>query len=327
MDDPPLLPRDDERPLSTWLWNAACLAAIVLAVLFLGGCAQVLSPVAAGANSASADAFRPAGSEDSEGSAYLPSLSPRVFGRCWVATAEEVGAWRTWRGDDYVPCTEQHTTYTYAAEDLPGELLQAMRSSLSDAADTALQAQIDDAVQSICSLHFTDLFPRLTERQVLVNWFSFLPTKAEVEAGAQWVRCDVGVYAIDPTSGAMELTALPENIHDLVDASYTSPGDYQYCRWAPASSSDDGPLRTEGSQPAACDDAARWVFDGVQSLNYPAEAPYPGRDAIVQAARDACDAAARLRGEEQASTGWAYFPSEQTWAEGSRTADCWSKLA
>jgi hypothetical protein len=282
--------------------------------------------MAAGANSAAADGLRAEDSVD-EGSAYLPSRSPRVFGRCWVATAEEVGAWETWRGGEYVSCSEEHTTYTYAAEDLPDDLLEAMHSSQSDAADEALQARIDDAVQSICALHFADLFPRLTERQVLVNWFSFLPTELEVDAGAKWVRCDVGVYAIDVSTGAMELAALPENIHDLVEASYTSPGDYQYCRRAPASSSDDGPLRTEGSQPSICDETARWIFDGVQSLNFPAGASYPGRDALVDAARNACDAAARLRGEEQASTGWAYFPSEETWGDGSRTADCWSRVA
>jgi hypothetical protein len=333
-----------------WLGIVACIVALVTVALALSGCAPVAAlDGAAGAALAKADSQSDYGSQpdnslqpednsqsDDGGSegveddvadpAYLPSLSPRVFGRCWEATAEEVAVWTTWRGGDYVPCDEQHTTYTYAAEDLPDDLLEAMRASPSDAADAALEVRIDAAVHDICQAHFADLFPRLTERQVMVSWFSFLPTDPEMDAGARWVRCDVGVYAVQEESGEMELTPLPANIHDLVVDTYTSPGDYQYCRWAPESSPEDGPLHTEGGRLSACDDTARWIFDGAHPLNYPEGTPWPGRDAVVTAAREACEAGARLRGEQETPKGWIYFPTEESWGTGDRSAGCWSTL-
>ncbi|PRY68049.1 putative regulator of septum formation [Glaciihabitans tibetensis] len=318
-------PRNAARPLSVWLCNAVCLTAIFAAALFLTGCAQSQWTVGAASVGASA-ADENSADPSAAGSAYLPSLSPKVFGRCWVATADEVGAWRTWRGGEYVPCSEEHTTYTYAAEDLPAELLDEMRASTSDAADSALQVRIDDAIRDICGSRFDDLFPRLTERQVLVQWFSFLPTDAERDAGARWVRCDVAQYAPDSGTGELELAALPASIHDLVLASFTSPDDFQYCRWAPGSSADVGPQQTQGSQPTACTESARWLFDGMHPLGYPEEAPYPGEEALVAAANATCDAAARLRGEVQAPSGWFYYPSADSWDEGGRTAACWSNL-
>jgi hypothetical protein len=321
-------PRTAPRSWSTWLWNAACLVAIAAAALLLGGCAQGLDPVAASGSAEVDAAPADAASQDeplaSDG--YLPSLSAQVFGRCWTATADEVGSWTTWQGGDYVPCSDEHTTFTFAAEDLPDDVFDAMRSTHSDAADAALQVRIDDAARDICAPQFADLFPRLTERQVLVNWFSFLPSEAEVDAGAKWVRCDVGVYAVGGAGDDMELSALPQSIHDLVLATYSSPGDYEYCSWAPTSSTDEGPRATEGGHATVCDETARWIFDGLQPLNYPLEAPYPGDSAAIAAAREACDAASRLRGEADDPPGWIYYPTAENWADGARTVSCWSTI-
>jgi hypothetical protein len=333
-------PRDrrDERG---WFWNVLSLVAIIAAAFGLGGCAQL---------QVTAEDLKPAAllsSRPAPDGMYLPSGSPRVLGRCWSATYEEVSAWDTWLGDDYVPCSDDHTTYTFAAEDLPADLVHGIESARSDAAVLAVEDAIGAAAAEVCGTAFADLFPTLTERQILLTWFSFIPNDREWAAGARWVRCDVGVYALTadrthaapppealahsdsdasaPPDGASspQLLMLPESIHDLVASVSERPADFEYCLDDPGADPDAGPLATESAVTADCDASPLWTYLGREILSAPLGAPYPGDDAVIQAAQTACSDAAKVDSDGE---GWdlLYYPDEPRWNADSRTVQCWA---
>lgn len=313
--------------------------ALLCTVLCLSGCAELqaslkdLSP-------STLLSSRP----EPEG-VYLPSSSARVFGRCWNASYAEVSTWKTWRGEDHVPCTDEHTTYTYAAENLPFPLVAEIAKADSDRASLALQDDVAEAVAEICGAEFSHLFPTLTERQILVTWFSFLPTEAEWEEGARWVRCDVAVYALtaskthvatmeEPQASAAtpvpasnpsapELLLLPDSVHELAESVAQRPAEYEYCLNDEGSGVADGPRHSATATTANCRDDPLWTYLGWETLPTPRGSPYPGSDAVFEAAQSACDDASLLRGEGP-HWGWIYYPSEQGWNQGSRIVQCWS---
>jgi hypothetical protein len=335
-------PRDRrERRLWVWVWNITSVLAIIGSLFCLSGCAPL---------TVSAEALEPAtllSDRPVSTSAYLPSTSARVFGRCWSATYEEVSVWESWLGEDYVPCSEEHTTYTFATEDLPDELVDQIESAGSDAATLAIQDDIDEAVAEICDPAFTALFPSLTDRQILLTWFSFLPSDAEWEEGARWVRCDVAVYALTASrthatpsaediqargeaSGSPaespaspQLLVLPESIHDLAASVSQRPASFEYCLDDPTAAADARPVASNTLVTVDCDDSPLWTYLGQELISSPLGAPYPGDNSVIEAARTACTNASELLGEGQ---GWdfLYYPDESRWDEGSRTVQCWS---
>ena len=313
--------------------------ALLCAVLCLSGCAEL---------QVSAKDLSPSmllSSRPVSDTVYLPSSSALVFGRCWNATYADVSTWTTWRGGDHVPCTEAHTTYTYAAEDLPDALVADIEAVNSDRASLALQDDINEAAAQTCGTEFSQLLPTLTERQILVTWFSFLPTEAEWEEGARWVRCDIAVYALTATkthvatmeepqasaehpvpaskASAPELLLLPASVHDLADSVAQRPSEYEYCLDDEGSGVADGPRDSTTAVTANCRNDPLWTYLGWESLPTPRGSPYPGGDAVFAAAQSACDDASLLRGEGS-HWGWIYYPTEEGWNQGSRTVQCWS---
>lgn len=313
--------------------------ALVCAALALSGCAQLQGGLTTLSPSTLLSS-RP----EPEG-VYLPSTSARVFGRCWNATYAEVSTWTRWRGGDHVPCTDDHTTYTYAAEDLPDGLVANLDAAESERASLALQDDVDEAVAEICGAEFSYLFPTRTERQILVRWFSFLPTPAEWDEGARWVRCDVAVYALTTTTtevatieepqasagtpvpashpSAPELLLLPDSVHDLTDAVAQRPADYEYCLDDVGSGVTEGPRHSTTAVTANCRDDPLWTYLGSETLDTPRGSPFPGDADVYTAAQTACDDASLLRGEGP-HQGWIYYPSEEGWNQGSRIVQCWS---
>jgi hypothetical protein len=334
----------ERRERRLWVWNLTSLIAIIGSLFCLSGCAQLNASVdglepAALLSDVLSDRPEPTG-------AYLPSTSARVFGRCWSATYEEVSVWDSWLGEDYVPCSEEHTTYTFATEDLPDELVEQIESASSDAATLAIEDDIDEAVAKICDPAFSALFPTLTDRQILLTWFSFLPSDAEWEDGARWVRCDVAVYALTtarthatPTDGdpqargaastpvdvssEPQLLVLPESIHDLAASISQRPASFEYCLDDPEAKAEARPDASSTLVTVDCDDSPLWTYLGQELISAPLGSPYPGDASVIEAARTACTSASEFLGEGE---GWdfLYYPDEPRWNEGSRTVQCWA---
>jgi hypothetical protein len=99
-----------------------------------------------------------------------------------------------------VPCSEPHTAYTAAVLQLPQETSYA-----GTAVDHLVGAQCPRAVQRATGLDSKTL----TMSILSLSWF--VPTDAEQEAGARWVRCDVNAYTYDGNTpdAIYELPGLP----------------------------------------------------------------------------------------------------------------------
>jgi hypothetical protein len=342
MTQPPFTGNHHDSRLSSRARGLLSFLAVLCASLCLGGCAQLQAGLAGAADLSPSTLLS---SRPAPDGVYLPSTTARVFGRCWNATYAEVSTWKTWRGGDHVPCTDEHTTYTYATEDLPDALVLEIDAANSERATLALQDDISDAIAEICGTEFGHLFPTLTERQTLVTWFSFLPSESDWEQGARWVRCDVAVYALTASadrlattsepqaraedaapaspSSAPELLVLPESVQELVTAVERRPADFEYCLDDDGAGRADGPRHSATAVTVSCRDDPLWTYLGWETLPEPRGAPFPGEEAVFDAAQAACDDASLLRGEGEHS-GWIYYPGEEGWNEGSRIVQCWS---
>lgn len=129
-------------------------------------------------------------------------ITPPVVGSCHDVTKAEAG--EASEPDPAVACTERHTTTTVQVVTLDGTpnwrdyaaLNRAMFVRCWRAIDAALPGDVAARVRSAYMLYW------------------FIPTKAQRDAGANWIRCDVGLPNGDrlvnlPTDGSPELGSLP----------------------------------------------------------------------------------------------------------------------
>lgn len=254
---------------------------------------------------------------DSAGPASSPSSTPRaatdrpLAGDCWQAPdPAAMRDWSWWQGDAPVDCDAEHVAITVDVVDLEDS---AERPAPVDGRD-----ELPDATSDLISQTCDAALGRTTPADSVgtrVEWLFYLPTWEQWEAGERWVRCDVAVVALGPTDGT-GLEALPPTAAEVLDE---ARGRYKVCT--------DGPLRAEGEDYAdvyarsafvECDAAADWEFAFAFDLW---QDEFPG-DYARTLAKNYCEAhMARSHGERDGYT--AYFPSEQSWAEGSRTVQCW----
>jgi hypothetical protein len=302
----PFLERAKHRAhVGEWLWRVGALLAIFAAVLFLGACAPT-SPTASLAAATSSGA--------GSASAPSPSRVPASFGRCWNEQYNDVSAWTTWQGGDYVPCDEPHTTYTFAVQNLPARQSSAFSTALSSSHSE--QAEV-------CRVELEYLVPTRGDRYSLVTWFTFLPSDADWRAGARWVRCDIGLLAQATPHAQTQLVPLPSEITDLALSVQHNPRQHEVCLAASVSEAGtmDGP-HTDSAVPARCDEVAAWYFLSSVPLGYAPESEFPGGDALSRATEAACNQALDASGEYDTSM-WRFYPGQQGWSDGQRTATCW----
>jgi hypothetical protein len=92
------------------------------------------------------------------------------------------------------PCSEPHTTYTFAVANV------AKRVNLKHIS----AAKFQKAGLDVCNPRFNKLLGRtyLVRDQSAFTYIFFGPTKAQRAAGARWIRCDL---AVDGVSGFLDL--------------------------------------------------------------------------------------------------------------------------
>lgn len=129
-------------------------------------------------------------------------ITPPAVGSCHDLTKGE--AWSSSEPDPAVSCTERHTTVTVKIVELSGTpnwqdtaaLSRAMFVKCWRAVDATLDGSVAARVRSAYILYW------------------FIPTKAQRDAGAKWIRCDLGLPNGDrlrplPTDGGPQLGGLP----------------------------------------------------------------------------------------------------------------------
>jgi hypothetical protein len=249
------------------------LRALAGALLTAGVVGALLTAPTASASAASAAA------------AGLAPAAPAV-GSCHALTPRE-GAARS-DSDAPVPCRRQHTSRTIAVPRAPERV---------DMTDDAAVAEFGGAA---CSKAFKRSVTRSTRSLLLSSYalYYFAPTRAQVEQGARWIRCDVvlyggGTFAPLPPARRPQLGRPPFGNREA--RCYTQrPGGY---------------LITVCSRPHALRAKTAYPMSG---RAYPSDRQFR--------------AVAERRCEPVAGPGWSIFPpSREQWRAGNRWVVCTAK--
>lgn len=157
-------------------------------------------PLIAAAAAAVALALMPATSvaEDSAGGT---DITPPAVGSCHALTFDE--GWKSSDPDPAVSCDEPHTSITIKVAQLePGDFdnVQARTRKVYVPCWRAVETFFDDGWKATQLSAYT--------------WYWFQPTKAQMEAGASWIRCDLVLdggtkFMPLPTTGDPQLGSLP----------------------------------------------------------------------------------------------------------------------
>ena len=277
--------------------SSAMVAAAVLALLTLVGCSG-----AGTTSGADTTTDRRTGSQPTRTTHTTPAADPPEVGECRALTFADISRY----ADDSPvrSCTGEHTSYTFAVEDLP-----------SDVAFTGVQIQ-NDAVQAAaaetCTSRFTAYIGGDARTRTLARLTTtyFVADQEDFDRGAHWVRCDVVAL-----QSASSLAPLPRRLEHILDTG-KALDDYGVCS--------DGDPGSADSALVMC--TQPHTFRAVTALRLGgSDDPYPGADATRADGESECkDFIADLLGVTGGFTyGWTY-PSATDWSGGQRFGYCWN---
>jgi Septum formation len=243
-----------------------------------------------------------------------PASAQPAAGQCWNASMADAGAWSEWEGAAATSCSKSHTLYTFGVVKLSG---LASTSWATSATNPALSAAISTKAGSACAASYAKFLPAATWNQQLINNFFFVPTRAQWQSGARWVRCDLGVIGYGTTVAKEKLSDLPSSISTLVKAVSSDPARYGYCINT-ADSTSTGPLSDAEGVVTDCRDDPQWTLATHGTLPGGATAAYPSSSKLKTEVDAICE-----QGLSKGDTYSAYYPSASDWKSGTRDVECW----
>lgn len=267
---PPLRVLGEDRAVS----RTAVLA--LAAALLLGGCTGDDGPDPESAPTSSA-------SPSAEAS---PTPPPRPRDRsCYLL--DHAAALAPTAGVDPVPCAARHTAMTYAVG--------------------ALRAGVDPARE--CTERFAGFVRGTAEdrRLSMLRPVWFTPTEEDLDAGADWYRCDVVALA-----GAERLAPLTGRLAGALDR------EQQRDTYAMCATSRPG---APGFERVVC--SGRHSWRAVGTVPFTAKR-YPGPARVRSAGDEPCRDAGAAASGGSLDYEWGYeWPSAAQWAAGQRYGICW----
>lgn len=193
-----------------------------------------------------------------------------------------------------VDCSEPHALETYA-------VLHAERR---------LDQQAIDALAQRCVGRVED-YLGAAFAETAISIYYFAPTQEQRADGARWVRCDAGVLADTRGSSTRDVTgSLRGALADGV------PLAYRRCLGAPPQ-----PLSSQQLVPCVRPHVAQLMPEAIDLGG--ADQPYPGIDALTDRANRKCAPIVQAALDD-AGRSLVIVPTEQLWAAGSTTAQCWA---
>ncbi len=202
-----------------------------------------------------------------------------------------------------VPCSQPHTTQTYAVTTLSGITSPDDAAAIAATAERLCRAGLRGYVAATAG--------RLALSRVTHAWF--VPTQEDLEAGARWLRCDVAVLRTDTT-----LVNLPASARGLLrrDSALNRFGRCARTNAAGIASGQGGRV---------CALPHTWRAISAQRLGAAAD-PYPGR-AVRGNVLGRCEGVARdYTGNSTGDIAVAWRPpSRAQWVAGDRFGLCWTQ--
>jgi hypothetical protein len=126
--------------------------------------------------------------------AAAPTASPQV-GECHAMTLKRAGAYADPSAP--IPCSKRHTSVTFGVAEVSTPLV-----GLSE------QAVVSMAEDACVALQIELLGRNVTRRATSAYALLFFqPTRAQLQAGAQWFRCDLALFA------GRKLLPMPAHLH------------------------------------------------------------------------------------------------------------------
>ncbi len=225
--------------------------------------------------------------------------TPPKLGACYALTPEDAEAASS--GAEPVPCSEPHTSETFAIGTLPDATGKVYDSSAHG-----------KAVYGICEKAF-EKFLGVDESLALriqLSWVWFRPSPRGWDDGARWYRCDL----VGGPSDAAQYAALPTTAKGLFNA--RPPEQWLRCAQGPS---------VLKSRKVPCSEKHDWRAVTTIKLGEPEDA-YPGDRLVQVRSRDFCSdsVGAWMNYPVDYEFGYTWF-HEGEWKAGNRRSVCWAR--
>ncbi|MCW2867495.1 MAG: Septum formation [Marmoricola sp.] len=224
--------------------------------------------------------------------------TPRL-GACYVLAPEDTASPTS--TSPPVPCTQPHTSETFAIGTLPASTGDGYRDQAHGR-----------WVYTTCEKAF-EKFLALDESRALrvtLSWAWFRPSEADWKDGRRWYRCDV----VGGTAEATSYQRLPRTARGLFRAK--PPEQWSLCAQGPS---------VLASKKLPCTRPHDWRAVTTVKLGAP-KAAYPGDRLVQVQSRDFCSdsVGAWMNYPVDYEFGYTWF-HEAEWKAGNRRAICWAK--
>lgn len=258
-------------------------------VLALAGASLVL----AGCGSSASTGAGPTASASAK-----PPAAPTV-GACRLLAFKDASA----QTNDLppVPCSAPHTAITVDV----GSLVDAKHPTLTNVNAPEVQHRLAVSCPTAAQKYLGASENTLRLSQVVPIWF--LPTPAQIEAGAHWYRCDVVVLARPNELGDLPATmsgalAQPQALNDWGTCANVAPASQDFRR-------------------QLCRDPHHWR--AVSVVEVPAATKYLDKAAGADASKQ-CGEVAKSLADNPQKFSWSFeWPNQQQWQAGQRFGLCW----
>lgn len=222
--------------------HAVRLGAAALLMASLTACSGSEDEAPAGSASTAVSAEAPgSGPASSESAPQAPSpiagstVLPEI-GQCWSLTAEELdeGMAMVTTASAALDCSGEHNAITVAVVGIPDEQVAALEETVNagTAVDPAHEESWQAAVGPACAAAFTEAFASgavaLEHEGVAAAYKAstlqgdgWLPTAADWQSGARWIRCDIANQNANPIpfdQPSIDLQTIPDELVACLNA-------------------------------------------------------------------------------------------------------------
>ncbi len=279
-----------------------CLA-VVLAIL-VGGCSA--------SSSSNGSAATPVDQSKAPAKSKTPKVTPTrdpapppKVGECRALTFGAIGRYSN--AGATTSCESPHTSLTFAVETLPKDIAFNGVDIGNDA--------VQEKASLLCRADFAGYIGGSAATRALsrLSVTYFLPTQADFDAGARWVRCDVIAL-----QSARVLGDLPSTVKGF-NASDAALDDYGVCSRGEPGSADALLVMCNQDHDYRALTALRLGSDS---------AAYPGEDVVGADGQKRCDT--YISDVLGLGGGYTYawtYPSSDDWDNGQRFGFCWNQTA
>jgi hypothetical protein len=247
-----------------------------------------------------------------QGKASLGDAGKPKACECWQGTFARVDSDANWVGNPPVKCSLPHQLYTFAAPTLVG----THKGKLFDKKGYVVDAVWNDALDTCQGAEGPEI-SNLDDTVARVYLAYFLPEEQQWNAGARWVRCDVGVLAVGSSVAHPNLDPMP-SFAALKTAMGLAPEQFDFCVNDPGGTGSGGPKGSNAVY-ADCRDNPEWELHEYQPIIQGDGTSYPTPEQMTAQYLLTCD----HPNADATHVTYPYYPSKSDWDDGYQELECW----